>query len=245
MFSFEGTKEANNVLEFVGKIPCDCKHRLKKPVSGSEIVGSAGIDEEARTCMKIKREETGERKGGGSLGPVSEVGEKGKKRGQIGKISASESPPQTTSRLVSLARFVFFAHADFFSPFSPNAEFGSRLGRRSLLSLLSTACSGIPAPGKPSDWSDLTGYIDTFQLWVVSVTQKNRGIHDNFCSTNVFMKFPHIRTLRKEQKSCLVNVARVEKMFLQSGILPTAFGKSLIFQLYPRLKRLTSWSNHE
>ena len=77
MFSFEGTKEANNVLEFVGKIPCDCKHRLKKPVSGSEIVGSAGIDEEARTCMKIKREETGERKGGGSLGPVSEVVEKG------------------------------------------------------------------------------------------------------------------------------------------------------------------------
>ena len=56
--------------------------------------------------------------------------------------------------------------------------------------MLSTACSGIPAPGKPSDWSDLTGYIDTFQLWVVSVAQKNRGIHDNFCSTNVFMKFP-------------------------------------------------------
>ena len=117
MFSFEGTKEANNVLEFVGKIPCDCKHRLKKPVSGSEIVGSAGIDEEARTCMKIKREETGERKGGGSLGPVSEVGEKGKKRGQIGKISASESPPQTTSRLVSLARFVFFRSRRFFFSF--------------------------------------------------------------------------------------------------------------------------------
>ena len=98
-------------LNLVGKIPCDCKHRLKKPVSGSEIVGSAGIDEEARTCMKIKREETGERKGGGSLGPVSEVGEKGKKRGQIGKISASESPPQTTSRLVSLTPifFSFFA----------------------------------------------------------------------------------------------------------------------------------------
>ena len=30
--------------------------------------------------MKIKREETGERKGGGSLEPVSELGEKGKKR---------------------------------------------------------------------------------------------------------------------------------------------------------------------
>ena len=57
--------------------------------------------------MKIKREETGKRKGSGSLGPVSELGEKGKKRGQIRKISTSKSPPQTTSRLV-------FAHADFF-----------------------------------------------------------------------------------------------------------------------------------
>ena len=119
MFSFKGTKEVNNVLEFVGKIPRDCKHRLKKPVPGSEIVGSAGIDEEARTCMKIKREETGERKGGGSLGPVSEVGEKGKKRGQIGKISASESPPQTTSRLFSLARFVFLLTPIFFLLFHP------------------------------------------------------------------------------------------------------------------------------
>ena len=69
--------------------------------------------------MKIKREETGERKGGGSLGPVSVVVEKGKNRGQIGKISASESPPQTTSRLVSLARFVFFTHADFSLLFPP------------------------------------------------------------------------------------------------------------------------------
>ena len=143
--------------------------------------------------MKIKREETGERKGGGSLGPVSELGEKGKKRGQIRKISTSESPPQTTSRFVSLAD-LFFSPTPIFFSFFPQcgacAEPGPRLGRRSLLSLFSTACSGIPAPGKPSDWSDLTGYIDTFQLWVVSVTQKNRGIHDNFCSTNVFMKFP-------------------------------------------------------
>ena len=133
--------------------------------------------------MKIKREETGKRKGAGSLGPVSELRGKGKKRGQIRKISTSESPPQTTSRLVSPTSI-------FFSPFSPSAEPGPRLGRQSLLSLLSTACSGIPAPGKPPDWSDLTGYINTFQLWVVSITQRDRGIHDNFCSTNVFMKFP-------------------------------------------------------
>ena len=61
------------------------------------------------------------------LGPGSAVGGKGKKRGQIGKISASEaspavargggtgttlSPPQTTSQLASFAVFFpFFANA--------------------------------------------------------------------------------------------------------------------------------------
>ena len=67
---------------------------------------------------------------------------KGKKRGQIEKISASEasravacggekgaalSPSQNTSRLTSPATFFFFAHADFFHLFSPNAEPGPRL----------------------------------------------------------------------------------------------------------------------
>ena len=67
--------------------------------------------------MKIKRGKTGGRKGGGSLGPVSELGEKGKKRAQIRKISASESPPQTTSRLVSLADLCFSPTPIFFSFF--------------------------------------------------------------------------------------------------------------------------------
>ena len=68
-----------------------------------------------------------------SLGPGSAMRERGKKRGPIGKISASEaspavswggekaatlSPSQTTSRLGSLADF-FFAHADFFFLFPP------------------------------------------------------------------------------------------------------------------------------
>ena len=119
MFSFEGTKEANNVFEFVGKIPCDCKHRLKKPVPGSEIVGSAGIDEEARTCMKIKREETGERKGGGSLGPVSEVGEKGKKKGSNRKNIGERipSPDYVSARFARSFRF-FRSRRFFFSFFA-------------------------------------------------------------------------------------------------------------------------------
>ena len=56
-----------------------------------------------------------------SLGPGSTVGEKGKKRGQIGKISASEpSPPHSdyTSRLALLANCF---------PFPPNSEPGPRL----------------------------------------------------------------------------------------------------------------------
>ena len=67
-----------------------------------------------------------------SLGPGSTAGENGQKRGQIAKISASEAswevpcgggkgdrgsatlyPPQTTSRLASLADF-FSCQADFF-----------------------------------------------------------------------------------------------------------------------------------
>ena len=81
--------------------------------------------------------------------------EKGKKRGQMGKISASKasrvmaeeverstvSPPQTTSRLASLANF-FVRPSRFFFSFSPNAEPGPRLrsggfGGSSLLSKLS------------------------------------------------------------------------------------------------------------
>lgn len=52
--------------------------------------------------MKMKREKTGERKGGGSLEPGSAVGEKGKK-GQIEKILASECPRRLP--LGSLADF--------------------------------------------------------------------------------------------------------------------------------------------
>ena len=78
-----------------------------------------------------------------SLGPGSAVGEKGKKRGQIGKYRGAKlaerypgeeerappfPPPQATYRLASLHNFFFFVHADF-SPFSHNAEPGPRLRR--------------------------------------------------------------------------------------------------------------------
>ena len=53
-----------------------------------------------------------------SLGPGSALGEKGKKRGQIGKISSSE---------VTRARFFFFRQSRFFSPFPHNEEPDPRL----------------------------------------------------------------------------------------------------------------------
>ena len=52
-----------------------------------------------------------------SLGPGSALGEKGKRRGQIGKISASE---------VSRARFFFFSPTPIFSPFPHNVDPGPR-----------------------------------------------------------------------------------------------------------------------
>ena len=44
--------------------------------------------------------------------------------------------------------------------------------------------------------------------------------------------FPNVKELRKEQRTCLVNLARGKDVF---AILPTGFGKSLIFQLFPRV----------
>ena len=54
----------------------------------------------------------------GSLGPGSAVGEKGKKRGQIGQISASEASPAVAwGDYLSEPFFFFFAYAAFFSFF--------------------------------------------------------------------------------------------------------------------------------
>ena len=59
----------------------------------------------------------------GSLGPGSGVGEKGKKRGQTGKISAREASP-AVARGDYLSEPIFFRLRRFFFPFSLNAEPG-------------------------------------------------------------------------------------------------------------------------
>jgi len=48
---------------------------------------------------------------------------------------------------------------------------------------------------------------------------------------NCLQDFPHVKALRMEQRTWLINLARGKDVF---AILPTAFGKSLIFQLFPR-----------
>ena len=49
---------------------------------------------------------------------------------------------------------------------------------------------------------------------------------------NILRDFPHVERLRKEQKDCITNLVNGKDVF---SILPTGFGKSLIFQLFPRV----------
>ena len=68
--------------------------------------------------MKIKREETGKKKGGGSLGPVPEFRERQKKGSN--KKNIGERIPSPDYLSARFARsFGFFRPRLFFSPFSP------------------------------------------------------------------------------------------------------------------------------
>ena len=49
---------------------------------------------------------------------------------------------------------------------------------------------------------------------------------------NILRDFPHVERLRKEQEDCVTNLVNGKDVF---AILPTGFGKSLIFQLFPRV----------
>ena len=50
--------------------------------------------------------------------------------------------------------------------------------------------------------------------------------------------FPNIDCLKDEQKKCIAALQLQKKDVL--GLLPTGFGKSLIFQLYPRIFELVN-----
>ena len=50
--------------------------------------------------------------------------------------------------------------------------------------------------------------------------------------------FPNVEAKREEQRNCLKHVVGRIDVF---AISPTGFGKSLIFQLFPRIKRALEW----
>ena len=52
---------------------------------------------------------------------------------------------------------------------------------------------------------------------------------------NALKDFPYVECLHEEQKVCMKNMVNGKDVF---AILPTGFGKSLIFQLFPRVMSL-------
>ena len=54
--------------------------------------------------------------------------------------------------------------------------------------------------------------------------------------------FPEVNALRKEQETCIIDLARDKDVFL---ILPTGLSKNLIFQLFPRLTKAAQGSSEE
>ena len=86
----------------------------------------------------------------------------------------------------------------------------------------------IPSPGISSDWSDLTGYSNTsqcgsflsFRLMACCVHAREReeSTDDNFSVQRMYEI-----GLRKEQKTCLMNLALGKDVF---PILPTGLAKA-------------------
>ena len=105
---------------------------------------------------------------------------------------------------------------------------------------MSTCIAGAAIP---SDWSILIVLSTLLRLpYILSI----RKIASVACSIDFeeselisilddcLLEFPNIQVLRKKQQVCLVNLAHGKDLF---AILPTGFGESLIFQLFPRLAK--------
>lgn len=58
---------------------------------------------------------------------------------------------------------------------------------------------------------------------------------------NALKDFPHVDSVRREQKECLENLVQGKDVF---AILPTGFGKSLVFQIFPRLMKGLQRNRH-
>ena len=67
------------------------------------------------------------------------------------------------------------------------------------------------------------------------MTDSTSGHPEFELATNTALSdFPNVEGKREEQRNCLKHVVGRIDVF---AISPTGFGKSLIFQLFPRIKR--------
>ena len=86
-----------------------------------------------------------------------------------------------------------------------------------------------------SDWSILTVYIDTFVIILIHARSLRGARKKEVNSVAERLKvFPNVQALRFEQKLCLLTLSQEEDPF---AMLPTGFGKSINFQLLPRVAK--------
>ena len=90
----------------------------------------------------------------------------------------------------------------------------------------------MPAPGIPSDWSDLTDYINNLKVGCSCHSERwrprrrprawNRGICDNFLFERMFTRFPAHRSSQEGTEDLPSELGVWKKMFLQScqSVLP-------------------------
>ena len=98
--------------------------------------------------------------------------------------------------------------------------------------------SGIPDPGIPSDWLILTVFVNsgassiTSKKWDMEVMTDSTFRPEFELATNTALSHsPNVEAKREEQRKHVVG--RIDVF----AISPTGFGKRLIFQLFPRIKR--------
>ena len=110
-------------------------------------------------------------------------------------------------------------------------------GAGRLLEFLTKMCSGIPDPGIPFDrMCQHQSVFDLRAKWDMAVMRGALSRHTafKFAINTVLSDFPNVEAIHKEQRNCLKHLVDRIDVF---AILLTGFGKSLIFQLFPQIKR--------
>ena len=68
----------------------------------------------------------------------------------------------------------------------------------------------------------------------VMTDSTSRHAEFELAANTALSDFPNVKAKREEQGNCLKHLVGKIDVF---AILPTGFGKSLIFQLFPRIRR--------